>query len=91
MNQYLRDKIEQRKKILITVKEELIDRLQLQYSIDEIDDDTFLFGSGLSLDSISAADIIVGLQFRFGITLPEEKIFSMRTINTLADFVQARS
>lgn len=91
MNQDLQEKIENRKEILKNVKEELIDRLQLEYSVDDIDDDTFLFGGGLSLDSIDAMDIIIGLQSRFGVILPEGEIASMRTINTLADFIQAES
>lgn len=91
MNQDLQEKIENRKEILKNIKEELIDRLQLEYSVDDIDDDTFLFGGGLSLDSIDAMDIIIGLQSRFGVILPEGEIASMRTINTLADFIQAES
>lgn len=91
MNQDLREKIEKRKEVLMGIKEELIDRLQLEYNVDDIDDDTFLFGGGLSLDSIDAMDIIIGLQSRFGVILPEGEIASMRTINTLADFVQAES
>lgn len=91
MNQDLREKIEKRKEVLMGIKEELIDRLQLEYDLDDIDDDTFLFGGGLSLDSIDAMDIIIGLQSRFGVILPEGEIASMRTINTLADFVQAES
>ena len=91
MNQDVQEKIEIRKEVLIGIKEELIDRLQLEFSIDDIDDDTFLFGGGLSLDSIDAMDIIIGLQSRFGVILPEGDIASMRTINTLADFVQAEA
>ncbi|MBL8250708.1 MAG: acyl carrier protein [Candidatus Competibacter sp.] len=82
-------RIERRKTVLAAIKEELIGRLRLDYRADEIDDDTFLFGDGLALDSIAAADIIVGLQFRFGVILSEEKILAMRTINALADFLQA--
>ncbi|MBK8507369.1 MAG: acyl carrier protein [Candidatus Competibacteraceae bacterium] len=88
MNPVLRAQIEQRKKLLDSLKEELIDRLRLDCLPDEIDDDTFLFGGGLALDSIAAADIIVGLQFRFGVLLSEEKILAMSTINALVDFLQ---
>lgn len=91
MNQALSEKIEKRKEILTALKEELIDRLQLEYSVNDIDDDTFLFGGGLSLDSIDAMDIIIGVQSRFDVLLPEGEIGSMRTINTLADFVQAEA
>ena len=88
MNPVLRAQIEQRKKLLDSLKEELIDRLRLDCRAEEIDDDTFLFGGGLALASIAAADIIVGLQFRFGVLLSEEKILAMSTINALVDFLQ---
>ncbi|MBL8259894.1 MAG: acyl carrier protein [Candidatus Competibacteraceae bacterium] len=88
INPALREKIERRKRLLTGIKEELIDRLRLDFRADEIDDDTFLFGGGLALDSIAAADIIVGLQFRFGVILSEEKILALQTVNTLADFLQ---
>lgn len=91
MNETLRTAIAKRKEILTGIKEELIDRLQLDYQVDDIDDDTFLFGGGLSLDSIDAMEIIIGMQSRFGVMLPEGDIAAMRTINTLADFVQSQA
>ncbi|WP_245213284.1 hypothetical protein [Proteus mirabilis] len=45
----LNEKIEQRKKMLKRVKEGLVERLNLNKSINQIDDDTPLFGSGLKL------------------------------------------
>jgi len=79
--------IETRRSVLLQIKTELIDRLQLEYTAEDIDDDTFLFGSGLSLDSIDAMEIVIGMQACFGAMLPEGDIASLRTINTLADFV----
>ena len=89
VNASVRDIIEARKAVLQGIKEELIERLQLEHSVENIDDDTFLFGSGLSLDSIDAMEVVIGLQSRFGVMLPDGDLASMRTINTLADFVQA--
>jgi acyl carrier protein len=85
----LREAIAARRDVLLQIKEELIDRLQLDYQPADIDDDTFLFGSGLALDSIDAMEIIIGMQARFGVLMPDGDIASLRTVNTLADFVIA--
>jgi len=81
--------IDLRREILTKIKMALIDGLQLEYTVDDIDDDTFLFGSGLALDSIDAMEIVIGMETCFGVTLPDGDIAAMRTINTLADFVQS--
>ena len=83
----VRTKIEERKAILIAIKEELVERLELELEPCDIDDDTFLFGGGLSLDSIDSMEIIIGMQSRFGVMIPEDDSSPLRTINTLADFV----
>jgi acyl carrier protein len=85
----LRQKIASRRDVLLQIKEELIERLQLDFTPDDIDDDTFLFGTGLALDSIDAMEIVIGMQARFGVLMPDGDIASLRTINTLADFVIA--
>jgi acyl carrier protein len=88
-SEMLRQKIAARRDVLLQIKEELIERLQLDYTPDDIDDDTFLFGTGLALDSIDAMEIVIGMQARFGVLMPDGDIASLRTINTLADFVIA--
>src|SRR5438445_486785 len=71
MDEALRARIEHRKSILAAIKQELVERLQLEFDPAILDDDTFLFGSGLALDSIDAMELIIGLQARFGVELPE--------------------
>ena len=85
----LQEVIFARKNVLFQIKTELIDRLQLELRAEDIDDDAFLFGGGLSLDSIDAMEILLGMQACFGAMIPDGDIASMRTINTLADFVLA--
>lgn len=43
----INEKIDQRKSILVTIKAELIHRLNIQREEHQIDDDTPLFGNGL--------------------------------------------
>src|SRR6476660_4896810 len=81
-------RIQSRRTILETIKNELVDRLQLDVQPQDIDDDTFLFGGGLQLDSIDSMEIILGMETRFGIRIPEGEVAALRTINTLADLVE---
>jgi len=90
MDTALRAKIEQRRKILSAIKEELVERLDLEVEPEWIDDDAFLFGGGLGLDSIDALEIIIGMQTRFGVVIPEDAMAILRTVNTLADFIPAQ-
>ncbi|MBG3129141.1 acyl carrier protein [Proteus mirabilis] len=84
----LNEKIEQRKKMLKRVKEGLIERLNLHKTINQIDDDTPLFGSGLKLDSVDATEIIVFLNDEFDIQVTEgDDPYYMRTINSLTIFI----
>jgi len=84
--------IEQRKQILIRVKEGLIDRLNLYQNPAQIDDDTPLFGSGLRLDSVDATEVIVMLDEVFGISVAGITDPSyMRNVNSLASFIISRA
>lgn len=84
----LQQRIDDRKAVLEAIKEELVDRLELEVEPEDIDDDTFLFGGGLQLDSIDSMEIILGMQARFDVEIPEGEVTPLRTINTLADFIQ---
>ena len=85
----LSEQIAERREVLEAIKEELVERLELEVEPEDIDDDTFLFGGGLQLDSIDSMEIIIGMQARFDVMIEEDDIEPLRTINTLADFVIA--
>lgn len=91
MDNELRVKIDARREVLGAIKDELVDRLDLDVDPEWIDDDVFLFGGGLGLDSIDAMEIIIGMQTRFGVVIPEDSMATLRTVNTLADFVQVQA
>ncbi|HFK7991503.1 TPA: acyl carrier protein, partial [Klebsiella oxytoca] len=54
----MNDAIEQRKEVLMTIKTEIIQRLNIQRDEAQIDDDTALFGNGFKLDSVDATEIV---------------------------------
>lgn len=74
------------------LKEKIIEALNLEdISVDEIKDDTPLFGEGLGLDSIDALELIVLLDRHYGIKITDSKegrkIFE--SVQTMAAYVQA--
>ncbi|MFY9993811.1 MAG: phosphopantetheine-binding protein [Leclercia sp.] len=84
----INEKIDERKAILVTIKTEIIQRLNIQREEHQIDDDTPLFGNGLKLDSVDATEIIVLLDKKFNIQVEEsDDPAYMRSINSLASFV----
>lgn len=91
MQSKLIEKIHQRENTYNRVIELLISCLQLEYSPDELDADTPLFGTGLGLDSVDAVEVIITFEAEFGISLEEgNSIYALRTINTLVDVVMSK-
>ena len=80
--------IAERRAILLTLKTEIIQHLNIQRQPNQIDDDTALFGNGLRLDSVDATEILVLLDKVFNIQVSEgDDPAYMRTINHLASFI----
>jgi acyl carrier protein len=54
-------------------------------------DNTPLFGSGLSLDSLTGLELLTAIQRDFGVDIAAEdlNLDSLRTIGTLADYLTA--
>ena len=85
---------------LIEVKKKYGDerRSRIEYSggdlsIEDIKDDTPLFGNDLGLDSIDALEIIVMLDKRFGIKIdnPEDGVRIFQTVNTIAEYIEVNN
>jgi acyl carrier protein len=85
----LRAQVARRETILAQVRAVLTEDLRVPLPAAQIDPDTPMFGLGLALDSVDAVDLILGLEDRTGISLPDgaEATPYLRTVNTLVDFV----
>ncbi len=80
--------------LLLRLKHLLIDTLKLEGVTPEtIPDDEPLIGSGLSLDSIDALELVVSLEKEFGIKIAssEESRQALASVASLAAFVRARA
>lgn len=74
------------------LKQQIIEALNLEdMSPEDIQDDAPLFGEGLGLDSIDALELFVMLDKQYGIKLQNKeegkKVF--RSVNTMAEYIQA--
>ena len=75
----------------------LLDQLDLKGSgltLEDIGDDTPLMEGGLAVDSVDALDLLVGVERKYGLQLPDlTSAFvqqTCRTVTTLAAYVMAQ-
>ena len=72
------------------IKEMLVNNLMLQTSADGIADDLPLFGpGGLGLDSIDALELVVSMEKKFGVGVPNSEVASkaLQTVNSIHDYI----
>ena len=71
------------------VKELLTTGLRLDLQPSEILDDSPIFGEGLGLDSIDALELVVLVEERFQVAIPDEEVGrqAFASVNALVDFV----
>ena len=74
------------------IKEMMVENLMLKVPKEEIADDLPLFGpDGLGLDSIDALELVVSLEKKFGVSVPNSETarLALATVNSIHDYVAA--
>lgn len=73
------------------VKELLVEGLRLDKTPDEIANDAPIFGEGLGLDSIDALELVVLVEERFRVTIPDEEAGqrAFASVDALVEFIRA--
>ena len=74
------------------IKTMMVENLMLKVPKESIADDLPLFGEGgLSLDSIDALELVVSLEKKFGVTVPNSDTArqALATVNSIHDYVLA--
>lgn len=72
------------------LKELIIKSLKLEdVKPDEIDLDAPLFGTGLGLDSIDALELLVAVEKKYGVRIPDEDVGkeAFASVNALAAYI----
>ena len=74
------------------LKANIVESLKIEgMAPEQIDENAPLFGSGLDLDSIDALELVVSLEKKFGVTVPNSETAktALATVNSIHDYVLA--
>ena len=83
-----------REAIKLQIKEAMVEELMLPQTAGEIADDALIFSpQGLGLDSVDALQLVVALEKRFGLKLPDAAAAreTLRSVDTIAAAVAANA
>jgi acyl carrier protein len=89
VDEALQETIGERREVLAVVRTILIENLKVDRTPEEIDPDVPLFGTGIGLDSVDAVEMMVALESKLGIQLPEDMHAPahLRTVGSLVELI----
>jgi acyl carrier protein len=78
--------------IMDQLKEIIVKKLDVNLTLDEIDENVSLYEDGLGLDSIAIVDLIVTIEKDFSIAIEDEELNAdlFKNLSTLAEFIQKK-
>ena len=82
-----------RDELKMSLKQLLVDGLRLEHvTANDIRDAEPIFVEGLGLDSIDALELVVLVEEKYGVVIPDEEVGkqAFASINALADYVLAQ-
>lgn len=87
----LRKRVDARRQLCNQLKQLVVDRLDVPMDPGWLTDDQPLFGRGLELDSVDALELVVGIEYDFGVSVTDDEIGVFGSIGRLADFIEQES
>jgi acyl carrier protein len=84
------ERVRERQEICRQIKEVIVERMNLTVSPDWLTDDQPIFGRGMELDSVDAIEVVVGIEWKFKVSLTDDQMANFGSINKLADFIETQ-
>ena len=78
--------------ILNQLKDIIANKLDVNLTVDEIDENVSLYEDGLGLDSIAIVDLIVSIEKEFSMGIEDEELNAdlFKNLTTLAEFIEKK-
>lgn len=78
--------------IVNQLKDIIANKLDVNLTLDEIDENVSLFEDGLGLDSIAIVDLIVSIENKFSLTIEDEELNAdlFKNLMILAEFIRKK-
>ncbi|SCY01934.1 phosphopantetheine-binding protein [Ruminococcus sp. YE282] len=79
-----------RDEILTTLKEILINNLNISLNPEEIDENESLFEGGFELDSVDMLEIVAGVDEKYNIALTDKDSEYFENLNKLSSYIESK-